>query len=258
MSHHSPVLREREAARSSTRVGLLQVALAGVLWGTGGLALEVIRDHVPMSVLTVSAWRMVIATAALLAVLLVRRHAGAVVALLRQHPAYAVLVGVFTAAYQALYFASVVSVGVTVATVVSLGIAPVLLTVGEAVHRRRRPSAAMLAVLTTAIAGLLLVSAASGLGETGPRPLAGLLAALGSGTAFALTAALGRRIASTPHLSRSPPPRPRWARWCWRRSRCSAADRWSPPIPWPSAPSSTWGWSRWRSPTPCSTQACAR
>lgn len=196
MSAHSPVLRASAGARSTSRAGLVQVALAGVLWGTGGLALEVVRDHVPMSVLTVSAWRMVIATAALLVVLLARRQTGTVVALLRQHPAYAVLVGVFTAAYQALYFASVVSVGVTVATVVSLGIAPVLLTLGEAVHRRRRPSAAMLAVLTTAIAGLLLVSAASGLGETGPRPLAGLLAALGSGTAFALTAALGRRVAS--------------------------------------------------------------
>jgi DME family drug/metabolite transporter len=195
MSHQSPVLRARQSARPSARVGLLQVALAGVLWGTGGLALEVVREHVPMSVLTVSAWRMVIATAALVAVLLARRQALALVALLREHPAYAVLVGLFTAGYQALYFASVVSVGVTVATVVSLGVAPVLLTVGEAVHRRRRPDAARLAVLITAIAGLLLVTASSGLGGTGPRPVAGVLAALGSGTAFALTAALGRGLA---------------------------------------------------------------
>ena len=189
MSHQSTVTRE------SSRLGLLQVALAGVLWGTGGLALEIVRDHVSMSVLTISAWRMVIANSALVVVLLARHQSSAVITLLREHPAYAVLVGVFTAGYQALYFASVVSVGVTVATVVSLGIAPVLLTVGEAVHHRRRPSRAMLAVLTTAIAGLVLVSAASGLGETGPRPVAGVLAALGSGTAFALTAALGRRIA---------------------------------------------------------------
>jgi hypothetical protein len=140
MSHQSTVLRARVAARLSSRVGLLQVALAGILWGTGGLALELVRDHVPMSVLTVSAWRMTIAAAALIAVLLARRQWVTVVTLMRERPAYAVLVGLFTAGYQALYFASVVSVGVTVATVVSLGLAPVLLTVGEAVQLRRVPT----------------------------------------------------------------------------------------------------------------------
>ena len=236
MSHPSTVTRE------STRLGLLQVALAGVLWGTGGLALELVRDHVSMSVLTISAWRMVIATAALVVVLLARHQSSAVITLLREQPAYAVLVGVFTAGYQALYFASVVCVGVTVATVVSLGIAPVLLTAGEAVRdRRRRPSRAMLAVLTTAIAGLLLVSAASGLGGTGPRPVAGV----------ARRPRLRHRVRA--HRRTRPPHRradhasgpdhrrrPRWARSCWCRWRCSAAARWSRPIRWPSAPCSTW------------------
>lgn len=190
MSHQSAL-----PALASSRVGLLQVALAGVLWGTGGLALEVVRKHASMSVITVSAWRMVIAGAALVAILLARRRWRSVVTLLREHPACAVLVGLFTAGYQALYFASVVTVGLTVATVVSLGIAPALLTVGEAVHHRRRPSTATLAILAVAIAGLFLVSASSGLGAAGPRPVAGVLAAVGSGTAFALTAALGRGLA---------------------------------------------------------------
>jgi len=195
MSHQSTVLRARVAARLSSRVGLLQVALAGILWGTGGLALELVRDRVPMSVLTVSAWRMTIAAAALIAVLLARRQWVTVVTLMRERPAYAVLVGLFTAGYQALYFASVVSVGVTVATVVSLGLAPVLLTIVEAIQLRRRPDGATLLVLAAAVTGLLLVSASSGLGATGPRPVAGVLAAIGSGTAFALTAALGRGLA---------------------------------------------------------------
>ena len=41
------------------RLGLLQVSLAGVLWGTGGLVMQLIRDREPMSVLVVSTWRMV-------------------------------------------------------------------------------------------------------------------------------------------------------------------------------------------------------
>jgi DME family drug/metabolite transporter len=196
MSSQSTVLGPHGSAQRSSRGGLLQVALAGILWGTGGLALEVVRDHAPMSVLTISAWRMTIATAALLAVLLVGRRLRTVVALLRERPAQAVLVGLFTACYQGLYFASVVSVGVTVATVVSLGVAPVLLTVGEAVHRRRRPDPSALAVLAAAVTGLLLVSISSGVGDIGPHPVAGVLAALGSGTAFALTAAIGRGLAN--------------------------------------------------------------
>ncbi|MDQ4051545.1 MAG: DMT family transporter, partial [Actinomycetota bacterium] len=184
MSHESTVLRAPSAARSS-RFGLLQVALAGVLWGTGGLALEVVRDHSSMSVLTVSGWRMGIAAAILLVALLAHRRGSEVLRLLRDRPAYAVLVGLCTAAYQALYFASVVSVGVTVATVVSLGVAPVLLTVAEAVQRRCLPNAPTLLVLGAALAGLLLVSASSGLGAAGPRPVAGVMAALASGTAFA-------------------------------------------------------------------------
>ena len=51
------------------RLGLVQICLAGVLWGTGGLVLQIVRSITPMSVLTVSAYRMLIAAAALLAVL---------------------------------------------------------------------------------------------------------------------------------------------------------------------------------------------
>jgi drug/metabolite transporter, DME family len=37
------------------RAGLLQICLAGVLWGTGGLAVTVIRDHADLSATTISA-----------------------------------------------------------------------------------------------------------------------------------------------------------------------------------------------------------
>lgn len=174
----------------SARLGLVQICLAGVLWGTGGLVLQIVRATTPMSVLTVSAYRMLIATVALLAVLVV---------IGRQRDlrldARTVVVGAATGLYQALYFASVVAVGVTVSTVVSLGIAPAILLVGEAVASRQRPTRRQLLVLATALTGLVLASAYASSGAGGDRPVTGVLLAIASGSAYALTTAVGRPLA---------------------------------------------------------------
>jgi DME family drug/metabolite transporter len=180
----------------SARGGLLQISLAGVLWGTGGLVVQLVRERVPMHVVTISAWRMVLAAVVLGAALLVLRGGPALAALLRDHPRRTVLVGLCTGAYQALYFAAVTLVGVSVATVVSLGIAPVLLTAAEAVRDRRAPGTARVLVLVVALAGLVLVSAGAGHGAgTGPSPGLGVLAALGSGAAYAFATAQGEVLA---------------------------------------------------------------
>jgi DME family drug/metabolite transporter len=174
--------------------GLLQICLAGVLWGTGGLGVQVIRDEVPMSVLTISAWRMAIAAIVLLVVLLLLRQLPGLVALVRAHRVRVVLVGCGTAAYQALYFGSVVAVGVSVSTVVSLGLAPVLLTVAESLRRRSAPTRGQVGVLVLALAGLVLVSLAAGAHEPGPHPALGVLLAVGSGATYAATTAVGRSL----------------------------------------------------------------
>ena len=176
-------------------LGLLQVCLAGILWGTGGLGVQVIRDVAPMSVLTISAWRMAIAAAVLLVVLLAMRQLPSLAALVRAHPGRVVLVGCGTAAYQALYFGSVVAVGVSVSTVVSLGLAPVLLTVAESVRHRSRPARSQVLVLVVALTGLVLVSVAAGSHEPGPQPTLGVLLAAASGATYAATTAFGRTLA---------------------------------------------------------------
>jgi DME family drug/metabolite transporter len=180
---------------SSTRLGLLFVSLAGILWGTGGLALEILRDHSSMSVLTVSAYRMAVAAVALAAASFVLRRGSRLVALVRAHPVRAVVVGLGTGAYQALYFGSVATAGVTVATVVSLGLAPVLLAVVDLARARRRTAARSSVRLTlvvgAALSGLVLVSASSGASAVGPRPVLGLLLAIASGSVYAATTALG-------------------------------------------------------------------
>lgn len=175
-------------------VGIVQVSLAGVLWGTGGITLQVIRDHASMSFVTISGYRMLIAAVALGAAVVLLRRGAELVALLRSSPGTACLVGVGTGAYQALYFGAVVEVGVTVATVVSLGLAPVLLTAAEAAHHRRHPGVRRLLVLAAALAGLVLVSGAAGQESTGPNPWLGVALAVASGTTYAATTALGRPL----------------------------------------------------------------
>jgi DME family drug/metabolite transporter len=180
--------------RTGIPVGIAQISLAGVLWGTGGITLQVISDRTPLSFVTVSCYRMLIAAVVLVAAVLVLRRSAELVALLRRSPGTACLVGVGTGAYQALYFGAVVEVGVTVATVVSLGLAPVLLTGAEAVRDRRHPGVARLLVVAVALAGLVLVSVAAGGTETGPRPWLGVTLAVGSGATYAATTALGRPV----------------------------------------------------------------
>ncbi|NPD04280.1 DMT family transporter [Nocardioides sp. zg-1308] len=177
--------------------GLVEVAAASVLWGTGGLAVQLIREQDRLSPVTISAWRMAIAAAVLLGALLALRRGGELLELARARPRQLVVVGVGTAAYQGFYFVSVTQVGVAVSTVVSLGLAPVLLTVAESVRHRRAPARGRLTVLVAALAGLLLVSVAGHESATGPAPVAGVLLAVASGTTYALTTAAGGSISRT-------------------------------------------------------------
>lgn len=177
--------------------GLLEVGAASVLWGTGGLAVQLIREHDTLSPVTISAWRMAMAAVVLLVVLLVMRRGSELVELARARPRQLAVVGAGTAAYQGFYFISVTQVGVAVSTVVSLGLAPVLLTASEAVRHRRAPTRSRMAVLVAALTGLVLVSIAGHESATGPAPLAGVLLAVASGTTYALTTTAGGSISRT-------------------------------------------------------------
>lgn len=189
----APVTPTRPAG-SAVPVGIVQISLAGVLWGTGGITLQVISDRTPLSYVTISGYRMLIAAVVLVAAVVVLRRSAQLAALMRASPGTACLVGVGTGAYQALYFGAVIEVGVTVATVVSLGLAPVLLTAAEAVRDRRHPGTRRILVVTVALVGLVLVSVAAGGTETGPRPWLGVGLAIASGTTYAATTALGRPL----------------------------------------------------------------
>ncbi len=179
--------------------GLLQVIAAGVLWGTGGLVVTVLHERDGLAAMTVSAWRMALAAFALVCFALATRRMRPVVATFRDHPVLATLVGCGTAAYQGLYFVSVLLVGVSVSTVVALGLAPVLAATWEHAVARTRPRLGEVAVLACALAGLVLISLTTGHGSetTSDRPELGLVLATAAGATYAATTVLGHRLAQS-------------------------------------------------------------
>lgn len=187
------------ARGGSARLGLVQVCTAGVLWGTGGLVVTELHRRDGLGAMTVSAWRMLLAAVALLAFVALTRQFGSVLAAFRTHPGRVALVGCGTAAYQGLYFVSVLLIGVSVSTVVSLGLAPLLASAWEHTRQQSRPSGREAAVLTAALTGLILITgtAGHGTGQGAGSPAAGLALAVLAGATYAATTLLGQQVAQS-------------------------------------------------------------
>lgn len=178
-------------ATASAWRGLLLVSGAGVVWGTIGPAVQLVHEQSGLSPLTIGAYRAIAAVVVLVLASLLTGRLPLCLALVRHHGRRAVVTGLSAAAFQMLFFVAVVTAGVSVATVVSLGLAPVLLLVLGSVRHRRAPSAGQALIVTAALVGLALVSVAGGTGDRGPHASLGILAALASGTAYALSTQAG-------------------------------------------------------------------
>jgi len=173
--------------------GVLAIAGAGFLWGTTGVVVQLVRASTGLSPVSIGFCRLAIAALALLFFL--ARRLRPVVSALRAQPGLLALIGAGLGAYQALYFLAVAWGGVAMATVVSLGLAPVLIAGGEAARSRRMPARATLLSVTTAVLGLALITGFEATPtEAAPRPLVGLLAAVGSGIGYAGSTVLSRRV----------------------------------------------------------------
>lgn len=168
--------------------GLLLLCSAGVIWGTIGIAIALVDEASAMTSGAVTAYRSALAVAALAVAALATRQLRGALALAREHPGRVVAVGTLTATFQLLYFLSVLRAGVSIATVVTLGLPPVLLLLLDAVRRRRAPTPTHGLTVVTALVGLVLVALLGSAGPSTPELGVGLLLALGSGTAFALSA----------------------------------------------------------------------
>jgi drug/metabolite transporter, DME family len=175
----------------SRRRGLLMVGAAAALWGTSGLTATVAYSR-GVHPLTVSSWRMAIGAIALSLLLRRSRRTGV-------RPTLAdgrrlVLIGASLGAYQACYFLAVQRAGVSIATLLTLGLAPVLVTIGERLLTRRPTAPATVAGIALAIAGLAaLVGVPSG---RSPDLLTGALLATGSAFGYATLTLAGGTLST--------------------------------------------------------------
>jgi drug/metabolite transporter, DME family len=173
---------------------LALVSSAGVIWGTTAPAVQLTVAHSALSPLTISACRALAAAAVLDAILLLTGRAHRSVASVCRHRGRLVLVGALVASSQLLFFLSVAWAGVSLSTVICMGFAPTLLLAVTSARRRRFPSIAQVLTVTTAVAGLLLITILGGAREHASNPVLGVLAALGAGACFAFTAEVGASL----------------------------------------------------------------
>jgi DME family drug/metabolite transporter len=164
--------------RTSSGVGCLVVA--GVLWGTGGLTGSLLAHHTGLGPLAVAFYRLGGGGLLLLAFLAATRRPLPRGGAARRR---ILIVGGLAAQFQATYFAAVQTVGVSLATLLTIGASPLLVLAVEAVTGRRRIGPGAAGTATLAVVGLALLV---GVPE-GNRNLSALLA----GGGFALLAAAG-------------------------------------------------------------------
>ncbi|MGN8244624.1 DMT family transporter [Cellulomonas soli] len=170
--------------------GFALVALAGVLWGTGGLAGSLVARVTDLSWPAIASLRLLGGGFVMLA-------AAAATGALRALPwnrAVAVRVaatGALSAVYQGAYFVAVDLAGVALSTVVALGSAPLAVAVVTAWGTRRMPPRATVTALVAALVGLLLLTGTPTAGD-GRAAAAGCGLALVSGASFAATTLLNR------------------------------------------------------------------
>lgn len=183
-----------EGAQDRQLNGVFAVCLAGVIWGTIGPGLGLVYQWSGLSPWIITAYRVAAAVVALLAVALVRGRLASTWSAARQEWRRVVAVGLLTAAFLLLFFLAVIAAGVSVATVVALGFAPVLLLILSCLQERRLPSAGRSLTVAAAVVGLLLVSVVGDAGQPAPHPVLGILAALTAGGSYALSAEVGKPL----------------------------------------------------------------
>lgn len=181
------------------RRGLLLIILTAVLWGTVGIATNELFRISNTNPLSLGFFRMSIAAPALGAAcwatlgrrmfVVTPRDAGLML-----------VIAVTMALYQVSFFAAIAQVGVSIAVLVTLCSAPVLVAVLEGVFLHERLTRRVLIALLSALAGtVLLIGGGSSVNDDAAQTLRGVLLALGSSLGYSTMTLCSRALSSRYH-----------------------------------------------------------
>ena len=183
-------------ASPASRRGFLLVVLASLCWGTSGVSGRIITERTDLGPLDIAWHRMAIGAVVLLigTVLTRSRRAALTPAPTRGVTVRLVLIGAGLAAYQLAYFAAVARAGVSIATLVALGLAPLLIAVGASLLGHGRPDRATVVALVVALTGLVLLVGITAEADTGTTVVLGALMAVGSALGYAVVTLVGAGV----------------------------------------------------------------
>lgn len=180
--------------RGPTARAYRKMVTVGVLWGTIGPAAAVLHRSTTLTPLQVSLWRLFVALPPLAALAWFRARGPRPG---RVAWALALTVGAVTTTSQLAYFEAVALTGIAIATLVAVGLGPVLTAVGHTVLARRPPDRRTLAALVVAVGGLALLVVDGPAQLSLPGILLGVLSALTYAVAALLAGPTSRRMPAT-------------------------------------------------------------
>lgn len=183
---------------ASTRAGLALVMVSALSWGTVGVTTQALYRMSATNPSSVGFFRLALAVPALLAAGWMALGPG-LLRVGRRDLGVMALLGAMTALYQLCFFASIREVGVTVASVITLCSAPVLVAVLSAAVLAERPGPRVLGALLLALLGTALLALAGPVARASGSVVLGALLALGSALGYAVVALTSRRLAGRCH-----------------------------------------------------------
>jgi DME family drug/metabolite transporter len=175
-------------ARKKSVTPLLCLSLAGILWGAGGLVGVLLGRVSGATPLSVAAFRLLAGGG-----LLVAFHIAARQRWPRGRAAWTriAVTGLLSAGFQAAYFCSIALSSVSLATLITIGGVPVIVSGAGMALGRERPTRASLVTLALALTGLGLLVGIPGGGYSGTAMLASAGLALASAAGFAAMTLVG-------------------------------------------------------------------
>jgi len=170
------------------------IMLAATLWGTVGVSTRLLYQLTATNPLSIGFFRLAFATPALVVTcwaLMGRKS----LHIARRDLVRMMLIGCMLALYQACYFAAIVFVGVAVATLVTLCLAPVLVALFSVVILREPLTRRVTVALVLALVGIGLIVGVPAGGAQYVDPVRGVALACGSAVGYAILTLAGRSLA---------------------------------------------------------------